>query len=341
MHIRAGHRTLNTKIVALAFSGFVSVALLVGCTSTGQSTSNSSSDSSQSGGSQMVTIEDNHGTVSIPATPTRVVALDNTTMQTLSDWDIPLVAAPKGVMGNLWPEYTDDAAVLDVGTHREPNLEAVIGANPDLIIGGYRFASSYEDLKKIEPATIEINPRDDLDRIQELQRQTTTLGEIFDKQDEASTLNNELTSAVEAARSSYNGTDTVVGLISSGGKLAYAAPADGRAVGILFPTLNLMPGITAGAEDASHGDEISVEAIAQASPDWLIILDRDGALQADDYVPAKELIEGSEALQAVPAVVKGQVIYLDPGFYLSEGIQAYTALFDQVGQAFRTAPTSN
>ena len=48
-----------------------------------------------------IVIEDNHGQIEVPVNPQRVVALDNTVFQTLSDWGIPLVAAPKGVMGNL------------------------------------------------------------------------------------------------------------------------------------------------------------------------------------------------------------------------------------------------
>ena len=94
-----------------------------------------------------MTITDNHGEVEVPVNPARVVALDNTVLDTLSDWDVELVAAPKGVMGSAWPEYTDDEEVLDVGNHREPNLEVIVGAQPDLIIGGYRFGDYYDDLK--------------------------------------------------------------------------------------------------------------------------------------------------------------------------------------------------
>lgn len=340
MRILAGHGGFKSRGTAFTVGGVLAAALLVGCAS-GPGSESPTSEASASDGADTITVSDNHGDVSVPAHPQRVVALDNTALQTLSDWDIPLVAAPKGVMGNLWPKYSDDPEVLDVGNHREPNLEAVIAADPDLIIGGYRFASAYDDLRKIQPATIEINARDDEDRVEELQRQTTILGEIFGRQADAAALNTELDESVSEARDSYNGTDTVVGLISSGGKLAYAAPTEGRAVGILFPALDLKPGIATPVADSSHGDEISVEAIAQASPDWLVVLDRDGALQTEDYVPAKELIEQSEALQAVPAVQKGQVIYLDPNFYLTEGIQAYTQLFDQVGEAFRGASATS
>lgn len=283
-----------------------------------------------------VTVTDNHGAIEVPINPERVVALDNTSFQTLSDWGIPLVAAPKPVMGDLWPDLTGDD-VLDVGSHREPNLEAVIEADPDLIIGGYRFASVYDDLKAIQPAIVELNARDGEDHIAELKRQTEALGQIFDRADDAAAISTALDEAVADAKKNYNGTDTVMGLITSGGAISYAAPGDGRAVGSLFTTLGLVPALEQQAEDTSHGDDISVEAIAASNPEWMIVLDRDAVFNEEGYVSAKELIENSEALKNVPAVQKGQIVYLAPTFYLDEGIQAFTKLCSDVADAFAAA----
>lgn len=288
-----------------------------------------------------IMIEDNHGTVEVPVNPERVVALDNGVFTTLSAWDIPLVAAPKGVMGDgIWPEYTDNDKVLDVGAHREPNLEAIIAAEPDLIIGGMRFASHYGDIVAQNPnaVVIELDPRDGKDMSAERARQVTVLGEIFERQDEAAKLVASHDQAIADARAAYNGTDTVMGLITSGGEIAYSAPVTGRSVGMLFPTLGLVPAIEQAAEDTSHGDDISVEAIAAANPDWIIVLDRDGAgVGEGEYRPAAELIGSSAALASVTAVTKNQIIYLDPDFYLTEDIQAYTALYQQIAQAFSAA----
>ena len=288
-----------------------------------------------------VTIEDNHGSVEVPVDPERVVALDNHVFETLSAWDVPLVAAPKGIMGDgLWPEYTDDDAVLDVGTHREPNLESIVAAEPDLVIGGYRFSDSYDDIASQNPdaVVIETEPREGQDPAAELVRQVEILGEIFDRKDEAAAIVADYEAAVDAATAAYDGESTVVGLITSGGEISYSAPVTGRSIGVLFPVLGLQPAIEQAAEDTSHGDDISVEAIAAANPDWIIVLDRDGAgVGEGEYRPAKELIEGSEALASVTAVAEQQVVYLDPDFYLTEDIQAYTALYQQIAQAFEAA----
>lgn len=288
-----------------------------------------------------VTIEDNHGTVEVPVNPERVVALDNHVFETLSSWDVPLVAAPKGIMGDgLWPAYTEDDAVLDVGTHREPDLESIVAAEPDLIIGGYRFSDSYDDIVAQNPdaVVIEIAPRDGEEQSAELARQVEILGEIFDREEEAAAIVADYEQAVADATAAYDGESTVVGLITSGGEISYSAPVTGRSIGTLFPTLGLQPAIEQAAEDTSHGDDISVEAIAAANPDWIVVLDRDGAgVGEGEYRPASELIGGSEALAGVTAVAEDQVIYLDPDFYLTEDIQAYTALYEQVAQAFSAA----
>lgn len=298
----------------------------------------SSGDEDTTASTETVTIEDNHGTVEVPVKPERVVALDNHVFETLSEWDVPLVAAPKAIMGkDLWPEYTDDEEVLDVGSHREPNLESIVAAEPDLIIGGFRFSESYDEIKAQNPdaVVIEIEPREGEDHATELKRQVEILGKIFDREDDAEEINAEYDNAVAVAKDAYNGEDTVVGLITSGGEISYSAPVTGRSIGALYPTLDLVPAIDQKADDTSHGDDISVEAIAAANPDWIVVLDRDGAgVGEGEYRPAKELIGESQALASVTAVTEDQVVYLDPNFYLTEDIQAYTSLYQQLAEAF-------
>lgn len=324
---------------ALSAAALLAVAglALTGCASTANEPAANAADTeadAPSTDASTVTITDNRGEIEVPVAPERVVALDNTSFQTLSDWDIELVAAPKPLMYDLWPNLSGGDDVLDVGLHREPNIEAVIEADPDLIVGGYRFQELYDQLVEIQPATIEVNARDGEDHVSELKRQVELLGQVFDHEDEAKAIADEFDQAIADAKAAYNGEDTVVGLITSAGEIAYAAPGEGRGVGAAFPTLELVPAIEQAAEDATHGDDISVEAIAAAAPEWLIVLDRDALFGEEGYVAAEELIEGAEALKNVPAVQKGQVVYLDAGFYLDESIQAYTKLYQDIAEAF-------
>lgn len=260
-----------------------------------------------------VTVEDARGSVEVPVNPETVVALNNRDFSTLSALGVELAAAPVSLMGRpdpLWPEYGD---VPDVGNHREPNLEIVIAATPDLIITGSRFGSFYDDLVADNPdaVVIDTTPDTEADDVgADMKHFVELLGQIFDGQDEAAQIIADYDDAVAAATEAYDGESTVMGLITSGNAIQYAAPVEGRSVGPLFPILDLVPAIEREAEDSTHGDEISVEAIADANPDWIIVLDRDGATSAgeSDYQPAQEVIGESEALQNVTAVSEDQVI---------------------------------
>nr|WP_154923352.1 ABC transporter substrate-binding protein [Microbacterium testaceum] len=320
---------MRTRLIRpLAAASLVAALALTGCAGT------AAAPVDEPAAATTVTVEDNHGSIEVPVAPERVVALDNTTFQTLNDWGVKLVAAPKPLMYDLWPSLSGGDEVLDAGLHREPNIENILAAEPDLIVGGYRFRELHDQLKEIQPATIETSPRDGEEHTSELKRQTTILGQVFDKNDEAAKLNADLDAQIANAKAAYDPSQTVMGLITSGGKIAYAAPGEGRGVGVLFPTLGLTPALERAAEDASHGDDISVEAIAAANPEWLFVLDRDAMFGEDGYVSAKELVENAEALKNVPAVQKNQIVYLDGSFYLDEGIQAYTKLYRSAAEAF-------
>lgn len=288
-------------------------------------------------GSSTVEIEDNHGTQIVNTPPTNVIATDNRIFETLSDWDIELVAAPVDLIEPDSP-YKNDESIVNLGSHNEPDLEAVVAVEPDLILNGQRFSQYYSDFQTLAPdaTIIELDPRDGEPFDEELRRQTAALGEIFGKQNEAQQLITDFDAAIERVQAAYDTDATVMGLITSGGEINYAAPSTGRTVGPVFDILGLTPALEADGSSDHQGDDISVEGIAASNPDWIIVLDRDAAVSSnsgEDYTPAIELIADSPALQNVTAVQEGQVVYLPPNTYLNEGIQTYTTFFNSLADA--------
>ena len=287
-----------------------------------------------------VEIEDVHGTVTVPVNPQRVVALDNRTFETLSDWGIELVAAPKGVMPADSP-YVADESVQDIGNHREPNLEIIAAADPELVIIGQRFASFYEEIKELVPnaAVIDLNfdvseaaatPGENL--VNGLKNSTMALGAIFDKNEEAAQLIAEFDDVIESVKSAYNGTDTVMSVVVSGGEIGFAAPGSGRVWGPMYEVFGWVSALDIENTTSDHqGDDISVEAIAQSNPDWLFVLDRDAATaSAADAVPAADVISNSPALQNITAVTEGHIVYAPADTYTNESIQTYLELFKNI-----------
>lgn len=293
-----------------------------------------------SGSGKSVTVEDNNGAQTISLPLTSVVATDNRTFETLSDWGVELSAAAVALMPNTIA-YTKDADIIDLGNHREPNLEAVVAVDPQLIINGQRFADFHKDFAELVPdaVVLELDPREGQPFDAELKRQTTVLGEIFGKQAEAKKLNDDLDAAIARAKAAYTAGDKVMGVNVSGGEIGYVAPSNGRTLGPLFDILGLTPALEVEGSDDHQGDDISVEAIADSNPDIILVMDRDAAVAADEatYQPAAQVIEGSEALKNVNAVKNGNVIYMPNDTYTNEGIQTYTEFLNMIAEQLEAA----
>ncbi|WP_309065873.1 siderophore ABC transporter substrate-binding protein [Microbacterium sp.] len=324
------------RILAGTSLGLVSILALAGCSSPAAAEPEKSEAAAST-----VTVEDNTGTHKIATPPASVVATDNRTFQTLSDWGIELSAAAVSLMPDTIG-YVKDKGVVDLGTHNEPDLEAVVAAEPDLIVNGQRFAQYHDDFTELVPdaTVLELDPREGEPFDEELKRQVTVLGEVFGKQDEAKKLVDDFDAAVERAKKAYDDADTVMAVTTSGGDIGYIAPTVGRTLGPVFDILGLTPALEVPeATDDHQGDDISVEAIAESNPDWLLVMDRDAvfASETPDYVQAAEILEGSEALTSVTAVKDEQIVYMPTDTYLNEGIQTYTTFLNDFADALEKA----
>lgn len=273
----------------------------------------------------------------VPTDPTSVVATDNRVFRTLAEWDVDLSAAPVDLMPDnldVVKKYTENDDILNIGNHREPDMEMFTAAEPDLVINGQRFSQYGEDIANaiddgvpivntdVETETGEID--------QEFRDQITLLGEVFGHEDEADQLVSDFDEALDRAKEAYDPEMTVTGLVTSGGDINYAAPTTGRAVGPLYDIVEMTPALEDDGSSDHQGDDISVEAIAAANPDYLIVMDRDAAVGDDDSAGAKELIEESEALQDVPAVANDNIYYMPSDFYVTEDIQNYTTVLNDL-----------
>ncbi|RAX20190.1 iron ABC transporter substrate-binding protein [Actinomyces sp. Z5] len=335
---------MSRKLPALlALSATVSLAL-AGCSgSTDSASTSAASDAASTSVSQAssVTIEDNHGSVEVSLPVQRAASTDNRTFEVLADWDVPLVAVPKGVMPSTVTAYDGDD-VADIGNHREPDLEALAAADPDLVIVGQRFSDQYDSIAELTPdaALLDLEPRDGEPLDAELERQVTDLGQVFGKEAEADQLIADFEDALERAKNAYDGSSTVMAVIVSGGEIGYSGPTTGRTWGPLFDLLELEPALEVeGSTDDHQGDDVSVEQIAESNPDWIFVMDRDAAITADDpnYTPAADVIAGNAALQNVTAVTSGQIVYAPDDTYTNESIITYTEILNSIADAFEGA----
>ncbi|GIG29514.1 siderophore ABC transporter substrate-binding protein [Cellulomonas marina] len=329
-------RTSSLTLGAVA--GTLALAL-AGCSSSAVPTAGGTTSATAT--ASTVQVEDNTGTQTVTVPPSRVVATDNRLFETLADWGVELAAAPVDLIPTTIA-YRTDASVVNLGTHNEPDLEAVVAAQPDLVLNGQRFQQYGADLATLVPdaAIVDTTPRDGEPLDAELKRQVEVLGQIFDREDDAQALVDEFDAAVARVKAAYDPATTVMSVITSGGEINYAAPGSGRTLGPVYDILGLTPAIEADGSTDHEGDDISVEAIAASDPGLILVMDRDAATSASTegaYVPADELLAGSAALQGVTAVREGRIVYMPQDTYTNEGIQTYTEFFESVADALEQA----
>src|SRR5690606_29235489 len=108
-----------------------------------------------------VTFTDNNGEHTIELPIESVVATDHHTFQTLDDWGIELTAAARALMPSTI-SYKDDESIIDLGVHNEPDLEAIVAADPDVVVNGQRFTQFHDKIAELVPdATIlALDPRE-------------------------------------------------------------------------------------------------------------------------------------------------------------------------------------
>ena len=169
--------------------GIVMAMSMVACSNspdTSETTSGEGAASDQ--GSEMITVEDMKGTVSIPANPQRVVDVSGSADE-LIILDVPFVGSANTSMfdGVTVPpnleEYFTENNVEVVGNYSgsvgELNLEKIAELNPDLIIMNIRHEKVYDQLKEIAP-TVMLD--DDMNYVNWRGR-FLQLGEWFGKED--------------------------------------------------------------------------------------------------------------------------------------------------------------
>lgn len=317
---------MQTRRLALSL---VTAGAVVGLAACGGGEPDAGGSAANSGG-EKISVTANNGTVEIPAKPQRVVALDSTSFETLQAMGVTPVAAPKPLLPDQLKDWESNANIVDVGTHREPQLEAVNAAEPDLIVGGSRFERYTDQLSKIAPV-IDLAPNSDKPSgyAAALKKQTTDLGTIFGKKDVADRLNADLDASTAKAKQAA-GTKTVFLANHSAGKLDNGA---GRMAPLIAPLglKNVFPGTEADSEAAHNDSGLAPETVAQKNPDVMIVMDRDAATrEGANKAPAQQTVKAQTAWANTNFVKNDAIVYLDPQYYVTEGIVAYTDAYDLI-----------
>lgn len=136
-----------TKLPTLALAAAALALALTACGTGG-------SDPGASTETETRTIVHAMGKTEVPVQPKRVIVLDTDKLDTAVTLGVIPVGAANTDETDGWPKYLGDAVkeIPQVGTLREPNLEAIAKLDPDLILGSaFRQKDFYDKLAAIAP----------------------------------------------------------------------------------------------------------------------------------------------------------------------------------------------
>lgn len=278
-----------------------------------------------------VTIEDARGSIEVPKNPENVAVLDFGHLDTLIA--LGKQEAVAGTATENMPAYLADKAdqFENVGTLKEPNMEALATMAPELIIISNRLADFAEQLEEIAPVVV--LSVDYTDYWGSVQKNITTLGTIFDEEEAAEDAITTLGEEIEAVKTTTAGINekTLTLLLNDGSMSAFST---GSRFGFIYDTLGFTP-VDAAIEDSTHGQSIGYEGLLEINPQILFVVDRTAAVgTASDENAA--LLE-NEFVYQTDAYMNNKIINLSSDlWYLSGGgIESIHLMVEELAADFQ------
>ncbi|HIW33643.1 MAG TPA: siderophore ABC transporter substrate-binding protein [Candidatus Paenibacillus intestinavium] len=253
------------------------------------------------------------GETNAPINPGKVVVFDFGVLDTLDRLGVEsIVAVPQDSLPAYLEKYAS-SDYMNAGGLKEPDFEAIDGADPDLIIISGRQSEAYEELTKIAP-TIYMGV-DNADYLNSFTSNVETLATIFGKEEQAATELAAINEVIANVKANVSTTDKK-GLIILANEGKISAYGPGSRFGLIHDVLGV-PAVDDTLDISTHGNEITFEYIAEKNPGYLFVIDRTAAVGGEGN--AKDTVE-NDLVKNTDAFKDGKITYLDPQYwYLSGG----------------------
>jgi len=280
---------------------------------------------------ETVTIEDARGSIEVPKNPENVAVLDFGHLDTLIA--LGKQDAVTGTATENMPAYLADKAdqFENVGTLKEPNVEALANLAPELIIISNRLEDFAEQLEEIAPVVV--LSVDYTDYWGSVQKNITTLGTIFDEEIAAEEAIASLNDEIEAVQATTAGiSEKALTLLLNDGSMS--AFSTGSRFGFIYDILGFTP-VDVAIEDSTHGQFLGYEGLLEINPQILFVVDRTAAIGTASEENAA-LLENDFVYQT-DAYKNNKIINLSSDlWYLSGGgIESIHLMVEEVAADFR------
>ncbi|MFJ7190322.1 ABC transporter substrate-binding protein [Streptomyces bacillaris] len=153
------HRSRTLAAASLTVAAALTLSACGFSSDSGSASGSSGSDDASAGAPR--TVKTAMGDVQVPAAPQRVVVLDSAELDSVLTLGVKPVGATHADVQSGFLNYLPKdqvAGITDVGQMMTPNLEAIAGLKPDLILTSkIRHGDKYAELSKIAPTVMTEN----------------------------------------------------------------------------------------------------------------------------------------------------------------------------------------
>jgi len=255
--------------------------------------------------------------IEVPYDPQRIAVMDLAALDILDNLGMGdrVVGVSKGFSIDYLQSYITNDAILNLGTIKEANLEAVMECEPDVIFIGGRLASIYDELLEIAPVVyLSVNVESGL--VNSTGENATTIASMFGVEDMVSGLLADFDARIQALTEFANGKTAVVGMVNAGGFNVLGNDGRCSIIGVEIGFHNMSDSeIT-----STHGNESSFELLVELAPDYIFVMDRDAAIGTEGAKLAQEVM-ANELVMTTSAYQNGNIVYLEHSnvWYTAEG----------------------
>ncbi len=260
--------------------------------------------------SETIVFTDDLGREVEAAPPTRVAALIG------SFADIWCLAGGKDALvataSDAWTSFDLDLGddVADLGAVKEPNLEVLLAARPDLVIGSVSTAADLELESTLAQAGIPV-AYFDVDGFDDYLRMLEICTRLTGRPENYALYGENVAAQVEAAVARQDGSAPRVLCMRATGSSCKVKGSEGTVLGEMLAALGC---VNIADSDASLLEELSLEAIITANPDYIFV-----ALQGSDPTKAMATLEATllsnPAWENLTAVREGRFYTMEQALY--------------------------
>ena len=266
--------------------------------------------------SSMTVTTDNNQSVVVPKSPSKVVVMNYGALDTLDALGKGsiVIGAPLSVLPSYLEQYKN-ANIADTGNMKEPSIDAIKQAKPQLIIIDGRQASKTQELSKIAPViNLSVDAKNYLESTK---KHINLLADITGTENTASTLIQALDVKINNAQSvAQSSPKKAIVAIHNDGKMILINASSSAA--LIHDVLKVKRAVPFFIQPINNGERpkptfIDNNYVSDVKPDIIYVVDRSKAIgqtaMKEDFFDARIL-----------AASNTQVVYLTPDlWYLSGG----------------------